>query len=410
MPTLNITVGALKSKILLDSGNLFGSSCSEDFVNRLPPEMREIQPLPDVPNVTTAKQGQGLKVVGKLKRPLRFKIQNHPEDFSTDLFVLRGLTMPVNLGYHFMEQNDVSLLPAKKTVSIRGQDLPLPLIGKIRNERDSGVYITQKCTIPPNSSVLVNAHLSNLNALSMYQDGLVAGSTRFSHVTDTHPWTRGVVVKPSMDGCLQVGVINSLDDPVTIEKGTYYGTFEALNTWTSAISSVAYPSEPSIIANNKEDKPEPTTVDNLEARVNELENMLGLTGEDCILVKDSPEYLQFMSLLLRYYHLFAFDGKPGFTDLVQHEINLIPGAKPVKNKYRPINPILEKHLKAQIDKWMTDGVIEEANSPWNAALVPVMKSDRSVRFCLDFRLEFTYNYVYFWTRLRILTQFTLDCN
>ena len=53
---------------------------------------------------------------------------------------------------------------------------------------------------------------------------------------------------------------------------------------------------------------------------------------------------------------------------------------------RPLNPIQEKDLKRQISDWLQAGVIEESNSPWSSALVPVCKKDSTeLRWCVDFR-------------------------
>lgn len=76
----------------------------------------------------------------------------------------------------------------------------------------------------------------------------------------------------------------------------------------------------------------------------------------------------------------------GKTNLAEFEIKLTPGAQPVKMKARPLNPIQEKSLEKQIKAWLEAKVIEPANSPWSAALVPVRKKESAeLRWCVDFR-------------------------
>ena len=76
----------------------------------------------------------------------------------------------------------------------------------------------------------------------------------------------------------------------------------------------------------------------------------------------------------------------GKTNLAQFEIKLLPDSKPVKMKARPLNPIQEKSLEKQIKAWLEAKVIEPANSPWSAALVPVRKKDTDeIRWCIDYR-------------------------
>ena len=47
---------------------------------------------------------------------------------------------------------------------------------------------------------------------------------------------------------------------------------------------------------------------------------------------------------------------------------------------------MEESLKKQIDKWMSHGVVEEADSPWSFPLVPVpKKTSGEIRWAVDYR-------------------------
>ena len=52
----------------------------------------------------------------------------------------------------------------------------------------------------------------------------------------------------------------------------------------------------------------------------------------------------------------------GTTDLIQFDIELKEDAKPVKHRLRPLNPKQRKSLRAQMDLWLKEGVIEQSNS------------------------------------------------
>ena len=52
---------------------------------------------------------------------------------------------------------------------------------------------------------------------------------------------------------------------------------------------------------------------------------------------------------------------------------------------RPLNPMLRESLQEQINIWKKEDVIEEVQSPWAAAMVPVTKTDGSVRWAMDYR-------------------------
>lgn len=93
-------------------------------------------------------------------------------------------------------------------------------------------------------------------------------------------------------------------------------------------------------------------------------------------------------LLKRYAHIFANKKQEiGETDMIEFDVVLKPGSRPVKAKVRPLNPAQEENLKAQVDLWLREGVIEKAppNTPWASALVPVKKKDGRTRWAVDFR-------------------------
>ena len=48
-------------------------------------------------------------------------------------------------------------------------------------------------------------------------------------------------------------------------------------------------------------------------------------------------------------------------DLVEFDIILKPGAKPVKHKYKPPSPTVAPDLDRQIDNWIKQHVIEETD-------------------------------------------------
>lgn len=75
----------------------------------------------------------------------------------------------------------------------------------------------------------------------------------------------------------------------------------------------------------------------------------------------------------------------GRTKLFQYEIELEPNVRPIKQRYFPISPAIEKLVHKEIDEMLALGVIEEApNSPWSSPVVLVKKPNK-VRLCLDSR-------------------------
>lgn len=73
----------------------------------------------------------------------------------------------------------------------------------------------------------------------------------------------------------------------------------------------------------------------------------------------------------------------GCTDLVHHVIKT--NAEPIKQRFYPISPALQKHVYAELDDMLKKGIIEPSTSPWSSPIVMVKKPDGSYRFCVDYR-------------------------
>lgn len=75
----------------------------------------------------------------------------------------------------------------------------------------------------------------------------------------------------------------------------------------------------------------------------------------------------------------------GQTPVVTHEICLIDGAKPFFKRPHLYSPALEMKMKAELDAMLAAGIIAPSKSPVASPIVPVTKTDGSVRLCLDSR-------------------------
>ena len=122
-----------------------------------------------------------------------------------------------------------------------------------------------------------------------------------------------------------------------------------------------------------------------ENRVEEVIKELRLDEKE-LLNKDPEMKRKVKELVREYIDIFSSPELAfGKTDLVEFEIDLEPGSKPYKTKVRPINPKQRQDLKEQLDRWQAEDVVEECESPWASALVPVLKKDGSTRWAVDYR-------------------------
>lgn len=73
----------------------------------------------------------------------------------------------------------------------------------------------------------------------------------------------------------------------------------------------------------------------------------------------------------------------GCTDLYEHEI--VTDSPPIKQRYYPVSPAVQKYIDAEIKDMLEKDIIEPSNSPWSSPVVMIRKRDNTFRFCVDYR-------------------------
>jgi Reverse transcriptase (RNA-dependent DNA polymerase)./Integrase core domain. len=73
----------------------------------------------------------------------------------------------------------------------------------------------------------------------------------------------------------------------------------------------------------------------------------------------------------------------GCTTLVEHEIKTT--SPPIKQRYYPVSPIMQSHIDKELDKLISQNIVEKSTSPWSSPIILVKKKDQSFRFCVDYR-------------------------
>jgi hypothetical protein len=74
----------------------------------------------------------------------------------------------------------------------------------------------------------------------------------------------------------------------------------------------------------------------------------------------------------------------GPTQLVEYEIRLLD-PRPMKQRYRPRNPAMQKVINDHVDEMLQAGVIEPSLSPWSSPIVLARKKGGQYRFYVDYR-------------------------
>ncbi|GFU75184.1 hypothetical protein TNCV_2056271 [Trichonephila clavipes] len=95
-----------------------------------------------------------------------------------------------------------------------------------------------------------------------------------------------------------------------------------------------------------------------------------------------PQREELNSLLEKYEECFQPGGEP--TPFIEHRINTrnhLPVAVP---PYR-MNPSKKEILKQEIDRLLSEGIIEECESPYASPVVLIPKPNGTFRLCIDYR-------------------------
>ena len=73
-------------------------------------------------------------------------------------------------------------------------------------------------------------------------------------------------------------------------------------------------------------------------------------------------------------------------EMVEHRIPLIPGAKPIRQKERIMNPQLQLLVKAELERLLKAGFIKPVEiTDWVSPMVLVKKKFGKLRVCVDYR-------------------------
>jgi hypothetical protein len=265
--------------------------------------------------------------------------------------VVEGIRPNLILGMDFIGKVSQSL-----TIDLKAQ--------VVRFDREPVVFSSElpqsSCRLVP--SVVVARVASNtelparserlvwLKVDSRSEQGVFEPSQEFVASTAVLP---ARVLAISTDGRIPVKMCNLAEEPVLLYANKAVGTFEGATVEDSGHDATAREDPPGWNINPD-------------------------------LPKDDAARLR--QLLEQNDDLFArHEYDLGTTGLLQHRIELEPGARPCKQVQRRMPLSVRDQVDSKIGQMLQAGIIEPSTSPWASNLLVVRKKSGDIRLCTDWR-------------------------
>ena len=430
------------NKTLIDGGNLFGDLMSEEFAKLL-----KLQISGREKTVGTAAADGTVTILGKVTKPFKLYLEGISTPVTIQPYVVKNLAHPINLGERFLRENDADQSYRRKGVQLRinggsimldSSDLDLSkssidtriksVLDKFQSEgrnpwsgnteildmRIHQVTEKQESTEIPgvfykgnkkeiewgNTAARVyNPQTQTLRAkhTTVVEVRIGKGDTRSNHPTPRPGMVlnNDVLLFPKKTQSW----LNKHE--VFVHPGVYYRNGNTCNIYVTNFSTkdCKLPKD-CHLGNVKEAvrhmAPRVTSLDHRPVKqlsaseLNERRQYIieQLELKDHKVLQGNPEALEeVIQIFLKGWSAISIDETDfGKTKAMRFQIQLEPGARPVRDKVRPLNPMQEKDLNRQIDEWLEAGVIEPSNSAWTSALVPCKKKGtEKYRWAIDYR-------------------------
>lgn len=105
---------------------------------------------------------------------------------------------------------------------------------------------------------------------------------------------------------------------------------------------------------------------------------------------NNEEFDALKQIIHNYEDLFYLEGDVlSHTNAITHEINLVPGSKPIHVKQYRLPLSQREEINRQVEKMLDDGVITPSNSEWNSPLILVPRKsstdEKKFRVVVDSR-------------------------
>ena len=407
-----------RAKILLDSGNLtkVGVVISEDFRRRVGLKLAKVGGR----SVGTAGAGLGMTRIG-LSQPFDLRIMGIQKVFHVrKAIVIKELTDEVNLGTSFLQKvqevtgKSPSLKFHARGTSLRLGSESVELIKKVVQgkglEPDRGQGTKRVDRSPeeqPRKRAKIGTSVSQRDKVSKKAGG-IGSLVQRRRPLSVGQRSRGAPIYAETDTQLKAQSVTfvkihklageALVEAVPMGYGREACAVPAVYKEANRVAVLNQGEHKVLLKGTQIGEAHPLKLARVRASeesVNEMTDEHGeltklyndLKLEDNELLGRHPKMLcQVKDMIKKYKDVFSSPEQAiGKTNLMEFDVTLTEGARPVKQRVRPLNPKQKESLRAQLDLWEKEDVIERCESPWASAMVPALKKGGSIRWAVDYR-------------------------
>ena len=326
-----VKVNNLKIDAMVDTGS-FVSVVDSRIVNRNNWQLENSRSVQLI-----GADGNELKSCGSILAEIDLTLGNTTKTTKHPMVVVNNLSVPMLFGLKLLQAFKVNIDTETTKLSFKPSSVKC------------GVRTLQEEIIPKRSQKVITANVNT--------DGTIIASP-FNGATQSEGTMQiANTISEVTNNVTPILVMNISNYPLTLRAGERIASYEELNANQSLVAAITRTAK--------------------VGKTNELANV-GAELSDA-------QLKQLLELLSNYQDAFSVNGSIGLTDLAEHEIELLEGAKPFVEPLRRRAQAQVLETRRQIKQMLKDGIIEESSSPWASAYVLAKKKTGDYRLCIDFR-------------------------
>ena len=401
-----------KTKVIINSGSDI-TLVSQKAISKMPAPPKEHIGKKVTLSQVTAKTS----IQSYVDLPLFFETNEGPVQINVEAYVVKGMTTPLIMGNDFTDQYSLSIerkggesnlqfADSGRTLKLNNStsDLHLPkevktFLATIKKKRhlmrnkerkkaksqENLFTVRGDQEIPPftTTQVLINIQRNNQQkevflkadrcksqrlAPLQLLDALVPSKRESITIHNPSDTSVQLVNKERLGKALDVAVLDEEDNPQFSSEIHRFAHFTK-----AVMQSFKRPSEEKEEQQHAEQQTE-QPIGPKTAEVPEFEDIPReslITSLDINPRLDQRQRKALEKVLVKNHLAFSLDGRIGKYEKLQYEIRLKEDAKPISLAPYHASPEKREAINKQLDKWFSQDVIEEADSPWGAPVIVV---------------------------------------